>query len=305
MVEHPYASGLSPVKSTKPPTETSTLEWDDVRLFLAIARAGTLSAAAPRLNLTQPTAGRRLKALEGRLGITLFQRTPAGFRLTDDGEVMLQYADRMEAEALALERRLVGDGRGLEGLLRLSSSEWFGRQILAPALAGFSIRHPKVTVELVVDSRLFDLNRRDADLVFRFLPFDGPDIVQRRFMTVPYGLYAAPAYLERRGMPRGDGAGHSLIAMDSQLSTQADVAWLRRHFPEAGFALRSNSRDVQAAACAAGAGLAVLPRAVAVGHPLVEVDLGEPPPAREVWLGYHRDLRRLARLRALLDHLVA
>ncbi|MDG3439094.1 LysR family transcriptional regulator [Nitrospirillum amazonense] len=291
--------------SGKTPLETSTLEWDDLRLFLAIARAGTLSAAAPRLNLTQPTAGRRLKALEGRLGVTLFQRTPGGFRLTDDGEVMLQYADRVEAEVLALERRLVGEGRTLEGLLRLSSSEWFGRRILAPALAGFSLQHPKVTVELVVDSRLFDLNRRDADLLFRFLPFDGPDIVQRRFMTVPYALYAAPVYLERRGMPTasGGGADHCLIAMDSQLSTQADVAWLRRHFPEAGFTLRSNSRDVQVAACEGGAGLAVLPRAVADGRGLVEVDIGEEPPAREVWLGYHRDLRRLARLRALLDHL--
>lgn len=281
------------------------LEWDDLRLFLAIARAGTLTAAGPRLGLSQPTAGRRLKALEARAGAALFQRTPAGFRLTDEGEVMVEHAERVEAEILALERRLMGEARGLEGLLRLSASEWFGRQVLAPALAAFSIDHPKVTVELLADSRLMDLNRRDADLVFRFLPFEGADIVQRRFASVGYGLYAAPAYLERKGLPAagGDGAGHQLIAMDSRLSAQADVAWLRRQFPEADIGLRSNSRDVQAAACEAGAGIAVLPRALAAGRALAEIDLGEAPPGRDIWIGYHRDLRRLGRLRALVDHL--
>lgn len=282
------------------------LDWDDLRLFLAVARAGTLSAAAPRLKLTQPTAGRRLKQMEERLGLALFQRTAQGFRLTDEGEAMLEHADRVEAEVLALERRLVGEARGLEGALRLSGSEWFGRRILAPALASFSIQHPRVTLELVVDSRLLDLGRRDADLVFRFVPFEGADIVQRRFMAVEYGLYASPAYLARLGDPAqsSEGNDHALVTMDAQLSAQADVAWLRKRLPAASVAVRSNSRDVQAVACASGAGLAVLPRAITAGLDLVEVDLGEPPPAREVWLGYHRDLRRLARLRALVDHLV-
>lgn len=288
-------------------TAAAALDWDDLRLFLAVARAGTLSAAAPRLKLTQPTAGRRLKQMEERLGLTLFQRTAHGFRLTDEGEVMLEHADRVEAEVLSLERRLVGEARGLEGPLRLSASEWFGRRLLAPALASFSIQHPRVTLELVADSRLLDLGRRDADLVFRFLPFEGSDIVQRRFLTVEYGLYASTGYVERAGDPAAsaDGRGHALVTMDAQLSTQADVAWLRKRLPAAELAVRSNSRDVQAAACAADAGLAVLPRSIATGLGLVEVDLGEQPPSRDVWLGYHRDLRRLARLRALVDHLVS
>src|SRR4051794_23514261 len=172
--------------------------WDDVHLFLAIARAGTLSAASPRLGLTQPTTGRRLRALEEAVGVSLFHRTPHGFRLTEAGEAMLRHAERMEREAVALERRLFGDARDLEGSLRVSTSEWFSRHVLAAPLAQFVSRHPGVTVEVVVESRLLDLDRQEADLVFRFVAFDSADVVQQLFTRVRYGLYAAQAYLDAR-----------------------------------------------------------------------------------------------------------
>jgi DNA-binding transcriptional LysR family regulator len=281
------------------------LGWDDVQLFLEIARAGTLTAAATRLRLSQPTAGRRLRALEARLGTPLFQRTPHGFRLTDEGEAMLLHAERMEEEAVALERKLGGSDRGLHGQLRLSCSEWFGRQVLAPALASFALAHPALSVELIADSRLLDLERREADLGFRFVPFAGADIVQRRFTQIRYGLFAAADYIVRFGMPKADGAGHRLVAMDSAYDALPDMAWLRARWPAARFSVRSNSRDVQAEACAAGAGLAVLPLVIGAAAGLTLLDLADPPPGREIWIGYHADLRRLARLRSLIDHLDA
>ena len=280
------------------------VDWDDLRLFLEIARAGTLTAAAARLSLSQPTAGRRLRALEAVIGASLFQRTPAGFRLTDEGETMLVHVEQMEEESIGLERKLLGGARGLEGVLRLSSSDWFATTVLAGALADFTIANPLITIELLAEARLVDLARREADLVFRFVPFSGADIVQRRFVHIRYGAYAANSYVERCGDPDGsvDGGGHHLITLDAGLDRAADVGWLRSRWPEARLSFRSNNRDAQGAACVRGAGIAVLPRILGDALPL-RLLRGDPPPGRDVWIGYHQDLRRLRRLRTLVDHL--
>lgn len=278
------------------------MEWSDLKIFLAVARAGTLGAAARQLGQTQPTMGRRLRALEQAVGQTLFQRTRDGFVLTAEGEAVLAHAERIEEEAIAFERTLAGQGRALEGMLRVSASDWFGARVLTPVLAGFTRAHPGVTVELVTDARLFSLARREADLVVRIRPFDEPEVVQRRLTHVPYALYAAA------GTPppvAGDGAGSALVTMDTAFEALPDVGWLTRLLPRARIAFRSNNREAQARACAAGAGFAVLPRPLGDAEPgLAAIDLGEAPPGRDVWIGFHRDLRRLARLRALLDTLL-
>ncbi|MGO7170266.1 LysR family transcriptional regulator [Rhizobium leguminosarum] len=275
------------------------MEWSDLKLFLAIARFGTLGAAARSLGLTQPTMGRRLRALETSLGQTLFQRTTDGFVLTDEGAAVFAGAERIEEEALAVERVLAGGSRQLDGFLRLSSSDWFGAHVLSPVLAEFSQVHPKVVVELLTDSRLLTLSRREADLVFRIQPFVEAEVISRKLIHIEYGLYIS------RGAPHpeaGDGAGTRLITMDEAFGDMPDVGWLQRLLPRADIVMRSNSRDVQAALCANGAGLAVLPRPLGDSLVAIElVDLGEPPPGRDTWVGYHRDMKRLARLRALLD----
>ncbi len=278
------------------------MEWSDIRLFLAIARDGTLGAAARRLGLTQPTMGRRLRALEESMGRSLFQRTRDGFVLTDEGALVLVHAERMEEEALALTRELAGSDSELDGPLRVSCSDWFGIHVLAPVLADFSKRHPKVTSELLTDARLLNLSRREADLVFRITPFTEPEVISRKLTTVTYGLYIAaglpdPVYDGRDTMP--------LVTMDEAFGSMPDVAWLGRLFPSAPVAARSNNRDVQARLCLGGAGLAVLP--LALGENLNGLRRLAPPtspPSRETWLGYHRDLRRLPRLRAFLDAVI-
>ncbi|AHG44202.1 LysR family transcriptional regulator [Rhizobium leguminosarum bv. trifolii CB782] len=275
------------------------MEWSDLKLFLAIARFGTLGAAARSLGLTQPTMGRRLRALETSLGQTLFQRTTDGFVLTDEGAAVFAGAERIEEEALAVERVLAGGSSQLDGFLRLSSSDWFGAHVLSPVLAEFSQVHPKVVVELLTDSRLLNLSRREADLVFRIQPFTEAEIISRKLIHIEYGLYIG------RGAPHpetGDGAGARLVTINEAFGDMPDVGWLQRLLPNAEIVMRSNSRDVQAALCANGAGLAVLPRPLGDSHAAIElVDLGEPPPGRDTWVGYHRDMKRLARLRALLD----
>jgi DNA-binding transcriptional LysR family regulator len=279
------------------------MEWSDIRIFLAIAREGTLAGAAQKLGQSQPTMGRRLRALEQAVGQTLFQRTGDGFVLTDEGQAVLPHAERIEDEALALQRRLDGSNEGLEGLLRVSSSDWFGAHLLAPVFAEFAKAYPAVVVELLTSQIRFSLPRREADLVFRIRPFDEPEVIARRLMTIPYGAYLKADLPPPRA---GDGRGATLITMDTNYAGMPDAIWLRRMLPNASVVSRSNNRDVQARMCVCGAGIAVLPRPL--GDTLAgvtRIDLGEAPPSRDTWVGYHRDLKKLARLRALLDLVVA
>ncbi|KWT96929.1 MULTISPECIES: LysR family transcriptional regulator [unclassified Variovorax] len=279
------------------------MEWSDIKIFLAVARHGTLGAAARQAGVSQPTMGRRLKALEASMSASLFQRTPEGFVLTAAGEAALAHAEQMEEEALAFERDVAGESRQLEGLLRVSTSDWFGVHMLSPVLAQFMRRHPGVQVELLTDARLLNLSRREADLVLRIHPFDEPDVLQRKLMHVPYALYGAAGGAAPQA---GDGAGATLLTMDTAFRGFPDALWLRRMLPNARIAFGSNSREAQAAMCAEGLGLAVLPMPLAARIPqLQSIDLGEPPPGRDVWLGYHRDMRQSARLRALIDHMTS
>jgi DNA-binding transcriptional LysR family regulator len=280
----------------------SRIEWSDLQVFLAIARQGTLGAAARKLGQSQPTMGRRLKALEGAVGQKLFQRTRDGFVLTDEGAAVLSHAEQIEEEALAFERRLRGHDQGLDGTLRLSCSDWFGLHVLTPVIAEFAELQPRVVVELLTDARLYSLARREADLVFRIQPFDEPDVVARRLTHIRYAAYLKTGI----ALPEaGDGVGTDLITMDTAFGGMPDAVWLSRVLPGARIAMRSNNRDVQARLCALGRGVAVLPRPLGDAISGIErIDLGEDPPGRDTFVGYHRDLRRLARLRALLDLVV-
>lgn len=274
------------------------MEWSDVRIFLAVVRAGTLGGAARALQLSHPTIGRRLRALEQAVGHTLFQRTADGFVPTDEGAGIVALAEQMEEGALAMERRLAGREEKLQGSLRISSADWFGAYVLPPIVADYARSYPHVDVEVLTGTRLFNLAQREADIAFRIVPFNAQDVVQRRLVRLPYGVYIAV------GSPDpvfGDGAGHRLITHDTSTGQFPDIAWLKDSFPNARPLLASNNRNVQARMCAQGIGIAVLPQVVGnqVGG-LRRLQLPVEPPTRDIWMGYHRDLRRLNRLRAFI-----
>lgn len=278
------------------------VEWSDIRIFLAIVRGGSLGAAARSTGSTQPTMGRRLRALELAVGSTLFQRTSAGLVLTDDGAAVLDHAERIEAEVLGIERRLMGQTQQLQGRLRITSSDWFGQHMLAPVIAEFLLANPGVDIELLTDARFLSLSQREADLAVRIRPFDEPDVVSRRLLHMPHRAYIAADAIHPRA---GDGTGHRLICMNAAFSGLPDDSWLQKTLPNAVVAFRSNDRDAQAAMCALGVGIAVLPVPLGQRTPGIEpLHFDTVPPGRDTWLGYHRDLRRLARLRALVDLIV-
>ena len=274
------------------------MEWSDLHVFLVIAREGTLSAAARKLGQSQPTMGRRLRTLEADVGQRLFQRTAAGFVLTDEGATMLGYAERMEDQVFGLERQLAGHDQQLEGMVRISASDWYGALILTPVIAEFAKLHPRVVVELITSAKHYSLSRREADLIFKTRPFEEAEAISRKLMHMPYAVYI------KSGLPHpsaGDGLNTPLITMDTFYEEMPDAIWLKRILPRAQIVARSNDRDVQANLCVLGAGVAVLPRPLGASlGGIEEVDLGEPPPGRDTWVGYHRDLKQLARLRALL-----
>jgi DNA-binding transcriptional LysR family regulator len=275
------------------------MEWSDVRIFLAIARGGSFGEAARRLGVSHPTVGRRIKVLEDEAGQSLFRRTTDGLVLTDTGDAVLAMAESMETAALSMERRLAGNHERLEGLLRISSADWFAGYVLAPVLAELVSRHPAVVPEVIASYRLLDLSRRDADVAFRIVPFTEPDIVQRRLMSMPYGLYGSAGTV--RAMQE-EPTSVGLILMNTAQSHFPDVAWALDRFPRSRRVFTSTSRTVQAQMCMRGMGVAVLPRPLGDAVTgLHRIDTPEPPPARDIWVGHHQDLRHMDRLRAMLD----
>jgi len=275
------------------------MEWSDVRIFLAVIRKGSFGEAARSLGVSHPTVGRRIKALEDEAQQPLFRRTREGLVLTDAGDAVLNLAESMENSARALERRLAGNHQRLEGILRISCAEWFAGYVLAPVLVELTRRHPAVVPEIIASYRLLNLSRRDADVAFRLVPFTEPDIVQRRLMTISYGLYGTP---ETAQTLHHDPASVGLILMNTAQSHFPDVTWLLDRFPRSRRVFTSTSRAVQAQMCLRGMGVAVLPRPLgdAVSG-LQRIQTEDQLPSREIWVGYHQDLRHMDRLRAMLD----
>lgn len=274
------------------------MEWNDVRIFLAVAREGSLGAAARALGLSHPTIGRRIRALEQDVGQPLVQRHDNGVLLTEAGARVMKLAEEMELSAVAFQRRLAGDD-DKPGPLRISAADWFATYVLPPVIDALLREHPGVLPELVVSSRRFDLSRREADIVFRVVPFDEPGVVQCRLMTIAYGLYARS---DASPPQRGDGRGNRLIVMDTTEHSYPETEWLHDVLPQANTAVVSNHRALQARLCQQGVGLAVLPRAIGdATEGLRLIDLGEAPPTRSMWMGYHEDMRSMGRVRALAD----
>ncbi|TQC75686.1 LysR family transcriptional regulator [Pantoea dispersa] len=275
------------------------MEWSDVRIFLAVMRSGSYGEAARRLGVSHPTVGRRIKVLEAQAHQALFRRTPDGLVLTDAGDTMLGLAESMENAALAMERRLAGNHPRLEGILRISCAEWFATAVLAPVLSELTQRHPAIVPEIIASYRLLNLSRRDADVAFRIVPFTEPDIVQRRLMSMPYALYGTP---ENARALQHDPASVGLILMNTAQAHFPDVVWLLDQFPQSRRTFTSTSRAVQAQMCRRGMGVAVLPQPLGdATDGLQRIPTPQPPPSRDIWVGYHQDLRHMDRLRAMLD----
>jgi len=288
----------------------STLrDWSDMRLFLAIVDRGSLVGAAEHLELTQPTVGRRLAALEERYDTPLFVRTGRRMQLTDAGAGILESARRMEREMLAIERSLEVQSKALCGAVTISATEGTGTDWLTPVLYDFHRAYPEIVVKVQIENRAVDLLHREADIALRMgQPAQGA-LIARRLVTVGFGLYASPAYLERAGVPATveDLAQHEMVALDT-LGTRGDAGYaLPGGDPLPGnYVYLTNSPGAQMAAVRAGFGIGPLShRWTASTGGLTRVLPDFTPLAMDLWLVSHEELRYSARIRAVSDFIAA
>jgi len=292
---------------TGPGMLTAMLQWDDLRVFLAVQRTRSHAGAARQLRVAATTVGRRIGALERGVGARLFTRTPDGLVATAAARALLQRAERMEAEALEAERELSGADTRATGTVRLTCGDGFGAFVLCPALPEFLAAHPGLTLEIRAEPRALDLTRGEADVALRNFRPRERSLVARRLGLERQSLYASQAYLARRGTPRtaADLAGHDLVLFDKEFDRMVAQAWLRELAGGARVAVRASNTVTLQAACAAGAGVAVLSHALARDPRLVRILPGLAPRPFELWAATHADLRSTARVAVVLRWLEA
>jgi DNA-binding transcriptional LysR family regulator len=284
--------------------QTTAFAWDDLRFVLAIARSGNLAAAAQALAVNHSTMFRRLNTLEAALGTTLFERLATGYRTTDSGLRLIEAAERMETEALALDRDLTGRDTRLSGQLRVTCSETMGFRILTGEIARFGQQHPGITVDLSVDNRLIDLSRREADVALRATrPTEG-DLFGRKLADIRWGLFASPDYLKARPAPkRVDDLGtHAIIGWSDAAPQTKAAGWLERHVPVSAIGFRSSTLLNQFIAAKDGLGIALLPIYLPAGDDGIARALGPLKDlTTEMWIVTHRSLKDTARVRAFME----
>lgn len=275
------------------------LDWQDVRTFVALARHGSLSAAARMLSVNHATISRRLHSLEQSLGEKLVERRPEGYVLTPAGTHALEAASDMEQAAQMLGRGLA-DGSP-SGLVRINASPGLTGGFLISRLPELAARYPKLDIDLAPALRSVSLERHEADIAIRFeKPKDG-DIIARPLTTAGFGFYGTPEVC------RDAEAGREPVFIgfneaDGHLSA---ATWLNRHFPRARVAFRAKDQFLQSIAARSGAGLALLPHYIGRSDPLLQLcDLGAVPSSMDVFLLTRRRDRKDASIRSVADEIL-
>lgn len=276
------------------------MDWDHLRVFLAVAREGQILAAARRLGLNHATVARRLDALETALGAPLFDRRPAGSTLTQAGERLMPAAERVEAELLGIEVTTRAAGAAIAGTVRIGATDGLGNLFLAAELGGFARRHPDLTIELVPLPRVFSLSRREADLAVVLDPPSEGRLVTSRLADYSLGIYAARAYVEAYGAPTtlAEVADHVVVSGVEDYAYSAALDYTRVLERQTRRVFRCAGVVGQFEAVKAGVGIAVLHDfAVGCDAGLVRL-LPEIGFRRSYHLIAHADTQNLARIAA-------
>ncbi|MBB2973396.1 LysR family transcriptional regulator [Mesorhizobium sp. RMAD-H1] len=277
------------------------MNWDDIRIFLAVARAGQILGAARRLGLNHTTVARRLTALETALNTTLLTRRTNGSELTQAGEEFLLSAERMEAEMLAA-RAHVGDADvAISGTVRIGAPDGFGVTFLAPRLASLTARYPDLTIQLVPVPRSFSLSRREADIA---ITVDRPDqgrLIARKLVDYTLGLYAHARYLQEHGIPQSveELGSHRLVGYVEDLVISPSLNYASEISRDWKPAFEVSSALGQVEAVKAGAGIGILHAFIAREHADLVPVLPERVIRRSYWLAYHESARTLRRVTAV------
>ena len=278
------------------------LNWDDIKLFLALVRSGTVRGAAEKLGLSHSTVARRTDAMEKRLAVRLFDRLPKGYAVTPAGEDMLNVAEGVENELDGLERRILGHDRQLAGHIRFTMVDFMATNLLMPHLAEFMQKYPDIDLEIVATYDAINLDNREADVALRFGQNPPEHLFGRRLLGIATAAYASKEYLKLTQLENPTTA--QWIGFGANTPTPK---WVKESkFPHLPVKGQFVSLLVQLEACKANMGLAMLPCFLGDKEPsLQRLSPPELKPNFDLWLLTHRDLRTTARFRVFSDFIAS
>lgn len=287
------------------------MDWDKLRVFHAVAEAGSFTHAGHELGLSQSAISRQIAGLEQELKVPLFHRHARGLILTEQGEVLYRTAHEVHTKLAAAKARLTDSREKPTGELRVTTTIGLGTIWLTPRISDFIELYPQISVVLLLDDRELDLAMREADVAIRLRRPVQPDLIQRKLFTVHHHVYASPDYIRRKGMPKSleDVDRHTLISFGTPPGYLANVNWLETAGRPDGSARRAalkiNSVYGQRRAVEAGLGIASLPDYI-VGNDsnLVQIELGADMPRFDTYLVYAEELRDSKRVAVFRDHAV-
>lgn len=283
---------------------TTRMNWDDMPVFLAVVRTGTLTDAAGRLGMGVATVSRRIERLEHALGVPLFSRHQTGYKLTDEGQALLPRAEALDDAMRGFESNVETEAK-VTGHVRLATAENLANPIIIPAIVPLLESHPDLTLEVMTDVATVNLHRRDADLAVRMVRPTQGNVSVRRIGTLGFGLYGSVPYMAKRVENPEDSvlANDRMIGWTERQSMLPAAQWMERVLLGRSPALLTTTLSAQIAAAKADLGMAILPHFMAhdAGLQRLPMDLGLDQP---IWLVVHSDLVASQRIRVVVDLLV-
>ncbi|MCM2472886.1 LysR family transcriptional regulator [Rhizobium sp. CG5] len=281
------------------------MNWDDVRMFLAVARTGQILAASKRLGVNHATLSRRVTALEESLQTRLLIRRTNGCELSPEGEIFLHAAERMETEMLAAQSSIGRIDSAVAGTVRIGAPDGFGVAFLASRLGRLTQRHPDLKIQLVPVPRTFSLSQREADIAITIERPEQGRLVSSKLTDYTLGLYAAQSYLDAAGVPERVEAlkDHRRVGYVEDLLYSASLNFTAEVMRNWNATFEISSATGQTEAVRSGAGIGILHSYIARQYPELVRVLPEIAIRRAYWTTYHESARELVRVRTVVDYL--
>lgn len=281
-------------------------DWNQLKAFLETAETGSLSAAARKLGLTQPTLSRQVAAIERQMGVTLFERVGKSMSLTPTGLELLEHARAMGAAAEALSLAATGRSQAVGGVVSVSATDAVAAHLLPPLVRRLREQEPGISIEMISSNALSDLLRREADIAIRHVKPEQPDLIARLIREASAGFYASEDWVRIHGHPRNADAAAHLAFVGADRSGQY-LTYLRQHglpLSEANFSCYAEHSVASWSLVRQGMGIGAMMEEIARDTPGVVRVLDEVPPVRfPIWLVSHRELRTSRRIRVVFEAL--
>lgn len=279
------------------------MDWNSLKVFIAIARCGSLSAAANDLGVNHSTIFRRLNSFEKEIGGKLFERINNSYELTALGHELLEMAQSIEDSFDGIERNLVGKDFQPKGIVRITAPNNIAYQYLPRYISDFNVNYPEIRIELLVSNQEFNMSNRQADIAVRATPSPPEHLVGRQVATLHWSVFAGKRYSDNFSLPNDidELKSHSLIGATGVLSRLSAFIWLEKHF-ESQVITRCDDLTAMSYFAESGQGLALLPDDQCRSEltRLFPVIVDKPS---NLWLLTHPDLRNVERIKLVMQHL--